>query len=471
MSESNDKNRWRVLFITVLFTFMAVLDGSIVNVALPTMSNRLAVSMASIEWVITSYLIAIIALLLIFGRLADIIGKTRIFKMGIVVFTIGSFLCGISNSLIILVISRIVQAIGAAGTMATSHGIITNVFPQNERGKALGINGTAVALGAMVGPPLGGFMVSIFNWESIFLINVPIGIIAYILALRVFGKKSSTANETLDAKGAILFTLFIVLLFGTLTRGKEIGYANPLIIAAFLFAIIFFVSFLYVEERSKIPLIDLEIFKNPLFSLSIFCGFISFIAINCSNIILPFYLQYVMKLTPQAAGFVMMISPIVLSIVAPISGHVSDKRGAEVFTFLGLLITSLGLFFISTLTQYSAIWHLAVFLIIVTLGSGMFQSPNNALVMSNAAKNKLGVAGSINALVRNLGMIVGVSLSTTILYNSMSNKVGYHVTGYISGREDVFMYGMKYVYITAAIICATGAILTAYRIYKIRRTI
>jgi len=463
----NDK-RWLILLTTVLLTFMATLDGSIVNVALPVMAQRLSVSMASIEWVVTSYLIVIVGTILVFGRLADIKGKANVFKIGIIIFTIGSLACGLSNSLIMLVLSRGLQAIGAAGTMSTSHGIITHVFPSNERGRALGINGTFVALGSMVGPPIGGIIVSVLSWQYIFLINVPIGILALTLAMKTLQKSSNNSKETLDIKGAVLFGLTMVLLFGALTFGKEIGYNNTGVIVAMAISVILFILFIMVERKITSPLLKLEIFSNQLFSLSIFCAFISFIAISCSNIILPFYLQYVMKLSPSVTGILMMVSPIILAVIAPMSGHMSDRVGSEVLTFLGLIGTSLGLFLMSTLTQYSHLGALIVFIAVMTMGNGMFQSPNNSLVMSTVDKKNLGIAGSINALVRNLGMVSGISLSTTLLYYRMSTMVGYHVTGYIEGRDDIFIYGMQYVYSAAGIICAVGAILTAYRLYETR---
>lgn len=462
------KKRWIILLTIVLLTFMATLDSSIVNVALPVMAEKLSVSMASIEWAVTSYLIVIVGTILIFGRLADIKGKTTIFKTGIVIFTIGSLTCGISNSLVMLVISRGLQAIGAAGTMSTSHGIITHTFPSNERGRALGVNGTFVALGSMVGPPIGGIIVSALSWQYIFLINVPIGVLAFILAMKTLPKSDSNVNEKLDAKGAVLFGLTMILLFGALTFGKEIGFNNNAIIMSFIIAFVLFILFLVVEKKIDQPLIKLEIFNNSLFSLSVFCAFISFVSISCSNIILPFYLQYVMKLTPSLTGILMMVSPIILSVVAPMSGYVSDRLGSEVLTFLGLVGTSLGLFLMSMLNQYSHLGLLIVFITVISVGNGMFQSPNNSLVMSTVDKDKLGIAGSINALVRNLGMVFGVSLSTTFLYNRMSSKIGYHVTGYIEGRDDIFVYGMQYVYLAAGIICGIGAVLTAYRLYKIR---
>ncbi len=459
------KYRWLILFNVVLMTFMCCLDSSIVNVALPIMANRLNVSMAAIGWVVTSYLIIISSTILIFGRLGDIKGKTKIFKFGIVVFTFGSLLCGISTSLPILVIARVIQAIGAGGTMATSQGIITQVFPSNERGRALGISGTFVALGTMVGPPVGGFIVSMFSWKYIFLINVPIGIITFLLSIKILPKVEKDSKETLDISGAVLFVLAIVLMFSSLTSGQNIGFNKPIIILGIIGSLVAMVIFISVEKKIENSLLDLNIFRNKLFSLSLFCAFISFIAISTSNIILPFYLQDVLRLSPSITGIFMMVSPMILAVVAPISGYVSDKIGSEFLTFVGLCLTSVGLLFMSTLSEHTSLGILVIYIAIMTLGNGMFQSPNNSLIMSTVSRDKLGVAGSINALTRNIGMICGISLSTTILYSMMSHKVGYHVVSYIEGRNDVFIYGMRWAYLTAAIICATGAILTAIRLY------
>ncbi|MBL4935910.1 MFS transporter [Clostridium sp. YIM B02515] len=460
-----NSSRWIILFTILMMTFMSTLDSSIVNVALPAMSKHLNVSMASIEWVVTSYLIIISASILMFGRLGDIKGKTKVFKFGIILFTFGSLLCGISNSLVILVASRVIQAIGAAASMATSQGIVTHVFPSNERGRALGLTGTFVALGSMVGPPLGGFIITVLSWKYIFLINVPIGILSFTLGMKTLPKEMNKLNEKLDFKGTILFAASIVLIFGSLTQGQNTGYNNPAIITGFVLAIVSMAAFLIVEKKISMPLLDLEIFKNKLFSLSIFCGFVTFIAIGSSNIIQPFYLQDVKKLSPGTTGLIMMVYPIVLSVVAPVSGYISDKIGSEFLTFIGLLISSTGLLLMSTLTQSSYLWILIIFVGAMALGNGLFQSPNNSLIMSTVPKHKLGIAGSVNALVRNLGMVLGVSLSTTLLYNRMSYKIGYRVVNYVENRDDVFVYGMKYVYIAAASICFIGAILTAYRLY------
>lgn len=464
VNNSNFKNRWVILFIVVMVTFMCTLDSSIVNVALPVMAKSLNVTSAGIQLVVTSYLIIISATILVFGRLGDIHGKTKIFKFGIALFTIGSLFCGITSSFSVLVLARVIQGIGAAATMANNQGIITAVFPSNERGRALGITGTFVALGAMVGPALGGFIVDASSWEYIFLINVPIGIIILFYGFKILPKAHKTEKEKLDGPGAVLFALAIVPLFAALGKGQEIGFTRPIILLGFLVSIISFAIFIIVEKKRKNPLLQLEIFENKLFSLSVFCGFISFVSIFCSMIIQPFYLQDVLKYSPSFTGLILMISPLILSVVAPASGYLSDKIGSEILTFIGLVVTSLGLLLMSTLNEQTSLISMVFFIAVMSIGNGLFQSPNNSLIMSTVPRDKLGIAGSINGLVRNLGMVCGIALSTALLYNRMSHKIGQRVTTYIVGRNDAFIYGMRIVYITAAVICMIGAILTFLRL-------
>jgi EmrB/QacA subfamily drug resistance transporter len=469
-SEKVNKNRMVILFSVVLMTFMATLDGSIVNVALPDMADKLSVSTEAVAWVVSSYLIVISGSILVFGRLGDIKGKTSIFKYGIVIFTIGSLLCGFANSLSILILARALQAIGAAATMANNQGIITQVFPGNERGKALGISGTFVALGSMAGPPIGGFIISKFSWHYIFLINVPVGIVVFILALKNLPKPKKIREEKLDARGASLFAVSVVALFTSLIMGEDYGYHNPAIFAGLAVSVLTFVIFIALERRTQDPLLQLSLFKNKLFSLSIFCAFISFVSINSTMIIQPFYLQNVLKYTPAMTGLIMVVYPLVMSVVAPVSGYLSDKIGSEFLTFLGLVANSAGLFLMATLNEHSSLYVMIFYIIIMSLGNALFQSPNTSLIMANAPRNMLGISGSVNALIRNLGMISGTTMAILILYGRMSAKIGYSVSTYISGRDDVFVYGMQGAYMAAALISALGALLTAFRLYRIRKT-
>ena len=460
------KKEWAILLTVLPMTFMTTLDSSIVNVALPTMAKELNTSMAGIEWVVTSYLITICATILLFGKLGDILGKTRIFKFGIGIFTIGSLLCGFSNTLFMLILSRIVQAIGAGAAMATNQGIITETFPANERGRALGMTGTAVALGTMVGPTLGGLIVSIAPWEYIFLINIPIGILVYIGVIKILPFKKKMSDFIIDIKGSILFMISITLLFTSINFGQSLGYNNLFIVMSSIISLTLFAIFIRVEKNSDNPMLDIKIFKNRLFSLSIFCGFTSFISIGAVNIILPFYYQDVLSLSPSTAGLMMTVSPIILAVVAPLSGYLSDKIGSEKISALGLSILSIGIISLVIFNVNTSLIVVGILVGLLSLGSGIFQSPNNSLIMSTVEKNELGIAGSINGLVRNLGTTTGIALSTSILYSRMSSKLGYKVSGYVDGRADVFVYAMRFVFIGIGVICLIGAILSVIRVVK-----
>lgn len=222
--------------------------------------------------------------------------------------------------------------------------------------------------------------------------------------------------------------------------------------------------FYRTERKVDTPLLDLEIFRNKWFTVSVFCAFTSFIAISCSNIILPFYLQNALNMSPEKAGLYMTIYPVVLALVAPTSGYLSDKIGSEILTLIGLALTSIGLFLMALLNESPIYCMLILFIAVTSLGNGLFQSPNNSLVMSMLPPEKLGIGGSVNALVRNIGMVVGIAASTSILYAGMSAKIGRHVTGYVTGRNDAFIFGMHLAYIASGAVCLVGALMTAVRL-------
>lgn len=462
---SSSKYNSLTLFVVVVLSFMATLDSSIVNVALPVMTKKLAVPISSIEWIITSYVIVICATLLFFGRLGDVLGKSKVFQGGTIIFTFGSLLCGLCHSFFPLVVCRIIQGIGASAYMANNQGIITEIYPKNKRGKALGILAAAVALGTMIGPPIGGFIVSAFEWNYIFLVNVPIGIIVFLLGLK-FLPDCKKADGKIDIKGALLQFLGTSLLFGALIYSQQAGIENIKVMLAIIISIILIIMFIKFERKETQPLLELSIFKNKLFSLSLVCALVSFMCISASSILLPFYFQDAIKLSAFKTGLFLMLPPFIIAVLSPIGGTLSDKIGPEILTLIGLLLMGLGFFLMSFLTQYSKIGCATIFVAVMSIGQAMFQPSNNTLIMSNCSKNRLGIAGSVNSLVRNLGQIIGITLSTTILYKFMSIILGYRVSDYVTGKDYAFIYGMKNVYVILTIICCIGAALTAFRFFK-----
>ncbi|WP_040209310.1 MFS transporter [Neobacillus jeddahensis] len=465
------RKRWSILIILNLFVFMSTLDGSIVNIALPVISETLHLPIVKTQWVVSSYLIAICTFILLFGKLGDSFGKIKIFKLGTIIFLIGSLLCGFSSSLPLLILFRIIQAVGASMTMANSQGIITEIFPPKERGKALGLIGTFVSLGSIAGPSLGGFLVSAFGWEYIFWVNIPIGVIAVALGWRMLPVDITFVKAKTDVFGSLLFSIFIISLFAGLLLGQETGYEDIRIVISLILAVVTFVAFLWIESRISNPMLQFSLFKNASFSLSILCGFLAFVANFCFNIISPFYTQNILHLSPVSAGLLLMLFPISMAIVAPLSGALSDKIGSELLTFVGLLVMVVAQVGLATLHNGSSIIVVGILVALLGLGNGIFQSPNNSLVMSSVPRSQLGIAGSINSLVRNIGMVVGIAVATTTLFGVMSAKAGYHVTGLIPDRPDLFIAGMHIVFIGSASICLVSAFLTGFRLFKAKVTI
>ena len=460
-------NMWLILIATCLFTFMSTLDGSIVNIAMPTMSKDLAISMNEAEWIVSVYMITICCLLIFWGRISDTIGKIKIFKIGTLIFILGSLFCGISSTLEMLLISRIIQATGASMTMATNYGIITENFPPEMRGRSLGVLGSFVSLGSIAGPGIGGVIIQKYTWHYIFLINIPIGIFAFVLGYFVFPKsKKKDIPLNLDYLGFILFDMFIISLFMGIFIGQVIGFTKLSIIILFIIAVCSFVGFIFREKRAKNPLIDLTIFNNKSFSVGLTCAVLIFSSNLFMNTLLPFYLQDTLKLSSLMSGFILMCVPIAMVIVAPISGALSDKIGSEGLTFLGLFIVSVSQLLFILIGLKTTISYLVILTLLAGTGVALFQSPNNSIIMSSVEHNHLGIAGSINSLARNIGMVTGLSLSTTILYSSMTQKAGYKVNGYINGRDDLFLYGMHIAFLVSFSLCFIAFIITGIRLYR-----
>ncbi len=462
------QKRWLIFFAVVMTTFINCMEMSSINVALPSIADELQVTMSEIEWVVTTYTLVIICFILLFGKLGDTIGKDKIFKFGIFVFFIGLCINFFARSYAMLLVGRIVEGIGAAATSANSQGIIVQVFPAHERGKALGISGSSVALGSMVGPSIGGAIVFNFNWNMIFGMSIPFCVIAFLLCAKLLPDMSTGKKEKVDTGGVLMFMVLILCLYSgvkSLQNGAEHYWYCMILIAA---SIVFGAIFVRWEKRHDNAMIRLDIFKNKLYTVSVFCAFISFLAISGHNFIQPFYLQKVQMLSAAQTGLLMMAYSITMFVVAPFSGQLSDKIGSEILCFGGLCTVSVALFILSTLGVGSPLWIFLIGSIMMSFGMAMFQSPNTSLIMSTVGPKLTGIAGSINGLARNLGSVFGISLSTLLLYTIMSSQLGFTVTDFVAGQEQAFVTGMQWVYRGMACVSLIGATLTGLRWMKSR---
>lgn len=443
--KESPRYRWMIMANVSIGTFMATLDSSIVNVALPTLSASLKTDLTTLQWVVTAYLLTITSLLPVFGRAADLLGRKKIYSIGFIVFTLGSVLCGIAPNIWFLVGMRVIQAIGASMLMSNSAAIITATFPPQERGKALGLVGTVVALGSLTGPALGGILVGLVGWSSIFYINLPIGIIGYLAAQIILPTDSpQKGQETFDYAGAALFSSGMVSLLLAVNYGQDWGWQSAPILIGLSVGVVLLILFFVAELRSKFPMIDLSLFRIRPFTAGNLSGLLSFVSMFATSILMPFYLQHVLKYPPTKVGLIMTAFPLVMAVVAPLSGHASDKIGPLALTTGGLVISSLGLFYLSTLTAVSYFWQVVPGPLLMGLGAGLFQSPNNSSVMSSVPPSKLGVAGGINALVRNIGMVLGIAFSVSLFENlgGVSNPAPNQVNTFMSAFHTVMLAGM-----------------------------
>ncbi|MFT8713982.1 MAG: MFS transporter [Leuconostoc pseudomesenteroides] len=466
-----EKQKIPALVSIGLFTFMSTLDGSIVNVALPTIARELAIPLSQATWVVTIYLVIISGLIVLFGRLGDLLGKTTIFRYGMMIFTIGSLLSGINLGLPFLLFARSFQAIGASMTMSNSFGITSTLFPPNQRARAMSIIAMFVSLGSIAGPAIGGLILSIANWSYIFWINVPIGAIAFWVGNRYLPKEKplGTLSEV-DWLGACQLLMTMLLFFLGMNSGQSIGWHHILVWLLLLLSGLTFASFIWQEKRSPSPLLNLHIFDNHTFGVSVVLSAMFFTVNAYVNILTPFYLQNFRGWSAGMAGIIMMSIPASMFVFAPISGILSDRYNKEIITLIGisgLIVSQIGFLIFG---QATPIWLIVTILLLTGMSAGIFQSPNSALVMASVNKQYLGIAGSINALGRNVAFVFGNIFATTILFLLMSRQAGHRVATYDPQHPSLFMTAMHnslYFSLTLAIV---AWLLTAKRLFQTKKS-
>lgn len=402
---------WFVVGTVCVGAFMAALDASIVNIALPTMEKQFHVNMNVIEWVSLTYLLTLGSVIIALGRLADMFGRRWMYAFGFSIFIVGSLLCGISPSLDFLFVSRVIQAVGAAMLQANSVAIITAATPPSARGRAIGIQGSAQAIGLSIGPAVGGALLSLTSWRWIFFVNLPVGIIGTLLGVLMLPKdKKVTHREPFDFPGAILLAPTLVALIYLLNTGLKLGFSSPITLGSLLVTVIGLALFIWVENRSKTPMVDLQLFKNPVFTLGNITGVMSFTVMYAVTLLGPFYLDMVQKMSSLSAGLYMTVIPIGMTIFTPISGTLADKFGTRLLTISGMASASAGSVFLALMGGGLSKPFLILGLFLVGVGLGLFTPPNNSSVMGSAPSRRLGVAGGILNMSRTLGMGLGVTL-------------------------------------------------------------
>ena len=404
---------------------MSSVDGTIVNVALPTLTRDLSTDFATIQWIVLSYLLGLAVLMLSMGRLGDMVGKKKVFTVGLIVFVLGSVLCGLAPDVYWLIGFRFVQSIGAAMMMALGVAIVTETWPARERGMAIGISGGIISLGIVAGPVLGGLILQYFDWRWIFFVNVPIGIAALILVWRFVPKlKPKETGERFDFAGALLVGLGLLTFSLSMTAMQLYGLTSPQALGLLGISILSLAAFIWVERTVRSPMIDLSLLANSYMSSALFTGFLTFVAIAAVVLVLPFYLELVMGLNQQEVGMLMAVVPIVLGILGPLSGIVSDRVGTRPVAIVGLVLLIIGYLSMTRLTTTSQPLDFILVLLPVGLGMGIFQTPNNTSIMNAAPRARLGIASGMLSMSRTLGQSTGIALLSTFFAIRLSAYAG-----------------------------------------------
>jgi len=411
--------KWYVMAAVGMGIFLATIDGSIVNVALPTLVQDFGADFATVQWVVLAYLLTVTTLMLSVGRLADMIGKKPPYTWGFIIFTIGSVLCGLSWSIQVLIVFRILQAIGAAMVMALGMAIVTEAFPPGERGKAIGISGSLVSVGIVVGPTLGGILIEALSWHWIFIVNLPVGIIGTWMVIRFVPALRPAGGQSFDIWGGLVFFATLLTFLLALTVGQQIGFAALPVLALFLVSVLLLLVFIYIEGTTRYPMLDLKIFQDRHFSVSMITAVITFISIAGAIFLMPFYLENVLGYNPRQVGLLLAVVPVVLALVSPVSGGLSDRFGTRSISVIGLALLTIGYAAMRTLTTQTTALGFILRFLAVGIGMGVFQSPNNSAIMGSASPERLGVTSGTLAIARTSGQITGIALLGSVWVNQI----------------------------------------------------
>ena len=434
----NIDTKWLVLLVIGIGTFMSALDGSVVNTTLPVITDYFKTDVATIEWVVTTYLLVVSGLLLSVGRLGDLRGNKVAYVWGFFIFVVGSALCGLAPSPVFLIAARGLQAIGASMLFANSPAILTKNFPASQRGQALGLQGAMTYLGLTTGPFLGGWLADTFGWHSVFYINVPIGLFAIWLSITIIPRDAPAGrSEKFDLAGALTFLIGLVALLFALNQGHNLGWTSPIILGLFSASLLTLGLFTWIEMRIPAPMLDLSLFKRRVFTMSTISPILNYICVYSVLFLTPFYLIQGRGLSASQAGLILTAQPIIMALTAPFSGRMSDRIGSRIPTTLGMLILAGGLFMVSRVTLESPFWLVVLGLGIGGLGTGLFVAPNNSALMGDAPRNRQGIAAGVLALARNVGMVLGIGLTgaifTTILSKDNPGGAGTLVHAFNAG--------------------------------------
>jgi len=400
--------------ITAVGNFLAMLDSTTVNLALYPMSQDLHVTMGQVQWVMVAYMLVLTVFLPFFGKLGDIFPKNKLYSTGFLIFALGAFLSMISQSYVLLIIFRCIEALGASVMLSNAQAIIARIFKSERRGKALGLNGCIVAIGGMSGPAVGGFLINYFGWHSVFFPCIPFALAGAFYSWKMLPNYVKRKKFKFDYKGFLYFSVSLFALLLAISEGYQWGWTSLKIITLGVITLIFGALFYIRDHKIKYPLIDFSMFKIRQFTFGNLAVMTSYMAMFTNSVLLPFYLQEILKLNALVAGLLILPYSVTLSVIAPISGRLSGKYGSRYLTIAGPIVYITALSIFTTFNKTTPMWEIVFASGVMGIGNGLFQSPSNNAIMTSVRKEELGIASGILALSRNMGNILGIAVTITL---------------------------------------------------------
>lgn len=417
--------KWQVLIAIAFGTYVATMDFSIVNIALPTLSREFDASPDTVIWATLAFSLSATSLTLTAGRVGDLFGRRRVYLTGWLIFTAGMAGVGLAQSIGQLIVLRAVQATGMSMVVANGSALVVEAFPSTERGRALGGTNAAVGAGLMSGPILGGLILTLLDWRAIFYLRVPLGLAAFLMVLLIVRERAGqTGARRLDIPGAVALFCALGGTILAMNRGVAWGWTSPVILGLFALGLLSFIAFIRIERRSPSPIVSLGLFRIRSFSLSALTLTLNFVGQAAVTFLMPFYLIQVLGYSTARAGFVIVTIPVLMLAFAPFSGYVSDRFGFRYQQALGSLLVTLGLLSLSTLSSDEPMTAIMARLALIGLGSAIFQSPNSSAIMGSVPPHQLGTASASVATARNIGNATGLALMGTILVAVASSQLG-----------------------------------------------
>ncbi len=415
VSSAKASYKWTAMFIICLGTFIGGMDLTTVNIALPRLSEVFGAEPRVVIWIQIAYLLVGTGLMLALGGLGDLIGRKRVYVLGLVVFSLGLGLSALAPNLEFLILARVVQAVGQAMEVSTSTAIITAAFPSQERGKAIGIISSVVAAGLGVGPIVGGILLDVLDWRAIFYLRLPLVLGAAIMARWLLREeRAQTRRPTFDLAGAATVFVGLGSILVWVNQGPRWGWTSPPSLLLAILGLASMTAFLAVEKRAVRPVLDLGLFRDRLFTAATASMVLYFVALPFFSLLLPFYLIQGAGFSSAKAGLYLAIFPISRAALAAPSGWLSDRIGSRLLCSLGMVVVAIGLFAVGRLGASPSTWGLVLSMGALALGSAAFGSPNTSAIMGSVPPDRLGTASGMVATGRQVGQSLGMAVAGSV---------------------------------------------------------